>query len=65
MMLGYVSVLLMGVLTMSSGQILPAVAPNSNPCVDTAPDCAAICDEQPGNVADACSPQTPIGNYLR
>lgn len=45
----------------------PAVAPSAsaNPCVDTAPDCEAVCNNVPGNVAEACSLQTPIGAYLR
>ena len=58
---------LLSLLTAVSTQSIAAAAPVSAPyaCVDTAPDCAAICNNQPGNVADACSLQTPIGNYLR
>ncbi len=37
----------------------------TTPCVDTAPDCEAVCNQEPGNVEDACSLQTPIGGYLR
>lgn len=52
-----------------SAQTLLAVAPSAsakfNPCEDTAPDCEAVCNNVPGNVAEACSLQTPIGAYLR
>jgi hypothetical protein len=45
----------------------PEVAPSavSTPCVDTAPDCEVVCNQEPGDVEDACSLQTPIGDYLR
>ena len=58
-----------------SAQIAPEAAPElalelapssgTGSCVDTAPDCEAVCNQEPGNVEDACSLQTPIGDYLR
>ena len=61
--------LLLFVAVSVSAQGAPAIAPrlsaSPSPCVDTAPDCEAVCDEMPGNVQQACSLQTPIGSYLR
>ena len=63
--------LLLCLVVSSSAQIAPETAPEvapssvSTPCVDTAPDCEVVCNQMPGNVEDACSLQTPIGDYLR
>ena len=59
--------LLFSVACSVSAQTAPAIAPivSPSPCVDTAPDCEAVCNKVPGNVQESCSLQTPIGNYLR
>ena len=63
--------LLLCLASSASAQIAPEAAPEvapstvSTPCVDTALDCEVVCNQEPGNVEDACSLQTPIGDYLR
>ena len=59
------------VLCVTSASARAAAAPQIAPsaaervCGDTAPDCEAVCNTEPGNVTEACSLQTPIGAYLR
>ena len=49
----------------ASAQIATGPGLSASPCVNTAPDCSAVCDQEPGNIEGTCSASTPIGQYLR